>query len=81
MNILGICNSSICNDMSYHKPYMQSRSVGSVKLIVPAEQRRRPLECPDCRHALMWIKENQRTRAGSKFGGFKKNVVNKEFSV
>lgn len=81
MNLLGVCNSDICNEMSYHRPHMQSKSIGSVKLTIPAEQRRRPMECPECKHALMWIKETQKARAGTKFGGQKKHVANKEFTL
>ena len=81
MNLLGVCNSDICNEMSYHRPHKQSKSIGSVKLTIPAEQRRRPIECPECKHALMWIKETQKARAGTKFGYKKKHVVTREFTL
>jgi hypothetical protein len=81
MNLIGVCNSSLCNEMNYHRPHKQSKSIGSIKLTIPIEQRRRPLECPDCKHALMWIKETQKARAGTKFGVHKKHVANREFTI
>lgn len=81
MNLLGVCNSSVCNEMPYERPHLRSKSIGLIKLTIPEAQRRRPLECPDCRHALMWIKETQKARAGTKFGAHKKHVANKEFTL
>lgn len=82
MDMLGICNSFSCNNTKTEVPWIKFRSIGVIVLRIPIEQRRRPLDCPNCKHALMWIKENQKARSGTKFGRrTEKHVPNKHFDI